>query len=165
MTEEILAQLEAKGVKIARLTLHVGAGTFRPVEAATVEEHVMHEERYTLSEEAAAVINSTRRGGGKVFCMGTTSVRTIETCAVPGTREVAAGSGRTSIFLHPPKQPQVADGLLTNFHLPQSTLIMLVCCFAGYENTMSAYREAIARRMRFFSYGDCMLLLPPDRKL
>ncbi|MBP5300941.1 MAG: tRNA preQ1(34) S-adenosylmethionine ribosyltransferase-isomerase QueA [Victivallales bacterium] len=164
LTQGILSELEAKGVRIARLTLHVGAGTFKPVEAATVEEHVMHEERYTLSE-AAAVINSTRRGGGKVFCMGTTSVRTIETCAVPGTREVAPGSGRTSIFLHPPKQPQVADGLLTNFHLPQSTLIMLVCCFAGYENTMAAYREAIARRMRFFSYGDCMLLLPPDRKL
>ena len=165
MTKEILAQLEAKGVRIARLTLHVGAGTFRPVESATVEEHVMHEERYTLSEEAAEIINSTHRSGGKVFCMGTTSVRTIETCAIPGTHEVAPGSGRTSIFLYPPKQPQVADGLLTNFHLPQSTLIMLVCCFAGHANTMDAYREAIERRLRFFSYGDCMLLLPPDRRL
>ena len=165
MTEEILAQLEAKGVRIARLTLHVGAGTFKPVEAATVEEHVMHEERYTLSEEAAEVINSTHRASGQVFCMGTTSVRTIETCAIPGTREVAPASGRTSIFLHPPMRPQIADGLLTNFHLPQSTLIMLVCCFAGHANTMAAYHEAIARRLRFFSYGDCMLLLPPGRNL
>ena len=123
----------------------------------------MHEERYTLPPEAAETINDTHRNGAQVFCMGTTSVRTIETCRIPGTNLVQPGAGRTSIFLHPPMRPQVADGLLTNFHLPQSTLIMLVCCFAGYDNTMAAYREAIQERFRFFSYGDCMLLLPPGR--
>lgn len=165
LTEPILAELEKKGVRIARLTLHVGAGTFKPVESETIEGHVMHEERYTLSPEAAEIINDTHRNGAKVFCMGTTSVRTIETCNVPGTNLVAAGSGRTSIFLYPPKHPQVADGLLTNFHLPQSTLIMLVCTFAEHADVMAAYREAIDNKFRFFSYGDCMLLLPPDRKI
>ena len=165
MTPEILAELEAKGVRIARLTLHVGAGTFKPVESETVEGHVMHEERYTLSEEAAEIINSTHRNGGKVFCMGTTSVRTVETCADGDTGFVRAGSGRTSIFLYPPKKPHVADGLLTNFHLPQSTLLMLVCCFTPYDAVMAAYRDAIRMRYRFFSYGDCMLLLPPGRNI
>ncbi len=165
LTQAILDQLAAKGVRIARLTLHVGAGTFKPVESETIEGHVMHEERYTLPPEAAETINDTHRKGGGVFCMGTTSVRTVETCRIPGTNLVEPGSGRTSIFLHPPMRPQVADGLLTNFHLPQSTLIMLVCCFAGYDHTMAAYREAVAERLRFFSYGDCMLLLPPGRTL
>ncbi len=165
MTPEIMAELVAKGVKIARLTLHVGAGTFKPVESTTIEGHVMHEERYTLSPEAAEIINSTHRNGGKVFCLGTTSVRTVETCADGDTGFVKAGSGRTSIFLYPPKKPKVTDGLLTNFHLPQSTLLMLVCCFAPHDRVMAAYRQAIAEQYRFFSYGDCMLLLPPGRKI
>ncbi|MCQ2396861.1 MAG: tRNA preQ1(34) S-adenosylmethionine ribosyltransferase-isomerase QueA [Lentisphaeria bacterium] len=165
MTPEIMAQLEKNGVRIARLTLHVGAGTFKPVESETIEGHVMHEERYTLSEEAAEIINSTHRNGGRVFCMGTTSVRTVETCADGDTGFVKAGSGRTSIFLYPPKRPKVTDGLLTNFHLPQSTLLMLVCCFAPYDNVMAAYRFAIHEKFRFFSYGDCMLLLPPGQRL
>ena len=160
LTEEILAELEAKGVRIARVTLHVGAGTFKPVESDTIEGHVMHEERYFMPAEAAETINSTHRNGGRVFCMGTTSVRTVETCAIPGTTEVKAGTGHTSIFLYPPKKPQVTDGLLTNFHLPKSTLLMLVCCFAPYEYVMAAYREAVKEQYRFFSYGDCMLLLP-----
>ncbi len=163
LTEAILAELESKGVTIARLTLHVGAGTFKPVESETIEGHVMHEERYILSEEAAEAINNAHRQGHRVFCMGTTSVRTVETCNIPGTNLVAPGSGRTSIFLYPPKVPHVADGLLTNFHLPQSTLLMLVCCFAGYQPVMDAYREAIDQKFRFFSYGDCMLLLPPKK--
>lgn len=165
MTPEIMAELEAKGVRIARLTLHVGAGTFKPVESTTIEGHVMHEERYTLSPEAAEIINSTHRNGGKVFCLGTTSVRTVETCADGDTGFVKAGSGRTSIFLYPPKTPKVTDGLLTNFHLPQSTLLMLVCCFAPHDRVMTAYKQAINEKYRFFSYGDCMLLLPQGRKI
>lgn len=165
LTPEILAELEAKGVSLARVTLHVGAGTFRPVESRTIEEHVMHEERYFLPREAADIINGTRERGGKVFCMGTTSVRTLETCADPGTGRVVPGTGRTSIFLYPPKKLVVTDGLLTNFHLPQSTLLMLVCCLAPHDQVMDAYRQAVQERYRFFSYGDCMLILPPGREL
>ena len=143
----------------------MGAGTFKPVEAAHIEDHVMHEERFTLPEEAAQVINATHDGGGRVFCVGTTSVRTLESCAVEGTRHVQAQSGRTKIFLYPPRKPAVVDGLLTNFHLPQSTLLMLVSCFCPREKVLEAYRDAIARRFRFFSYGDCMLLLPPGQTL
>ncbi len=164
LTDEILQLLENKGVRIARLTLHVGAGTFKPVETSNIEDHVMHEERYTLPEEAAQIINGTHDAGGRVFCIGTTSVRTVESCAVAGTRHVKAQSGRTKIFLYPPKKPAIVDGLLTNFHLPQSTLLMLVSCFCPREKVLEAYRDAIARRFRFFSYGDCMLLLPPGQQ-
>jgi S-adenosylmethionine:tRNA ribosyltransferase-isomerase len=166
LTPEILAELEAKGVSLARVTLHVGAGTFRPVESKTIEEHVMHEERYFLPQEAADVINGTHERGGKVFCMGTTSVRTLETCADPeNLGRVIPGTGRTSIFLYPPKKLRVTDGLLTNFHLPQSTLLMLVCCLAPHDQVMEAYHQVVQERYRFFSYGDCMLLLPPGREL
>jgi S-adenosylmethionine:tRNA ribosyltransferase-isomerase len=166
LTPEILAELEAKGVSLARVTLHVGAGTFRPVESKTIEEHVMHEERYFLPQEAADVINGTHERGGKVFCMGTTSVRTLETCADPeNLGRVIPGTGRTSIFLYPPKKLRITDGLLTNFHLPQSTLLMLVCCLAPHDQVMEAYHQAVQERYRFFSYGDCMLLLPPGREL
>lgn len=162
-TRAILDELSAKGVQIVRLTLHVGAGTFKPVEVANVEEHVMHEETYSLSESAADVINRTRPNGGKVFCVGTTTVRVLETCADPDTGLVLPGSGRTAIFLHPPKKPLAVDGLLTNFHLPKSTLLMLVCTFCEQRHVFAAYAEAIQARMRFFSYGDCMLLLPEGR--
>lgn len=158
LTDEILAELKNKGVKIAKVTLHVGAGTFKPVEESTVEAHVMHEERYIVSEDAAMLINETHKAGKRVVCMGTTSVRTLESCVIPGTNLVKAGAGRTKIFLYPPQKPHVADALLTNFHLPQSTLLMLVCCFCDYEHVMAAYRDAVAHKFHFFSYGDCMML-------
>lgn len=158
LTGEILAQLREKGVRIAKVTLHVGAGTFKPVEESTVEAHVMHEERYHVGEEAAGIINDTHRNGHRVICMGTTSVRTLESCVIPGTNLVHPGTGRTKIFLYPPYRPQVPDALLTNFHLPQSTLLMLVCCFCGHRHVMAAYRDAVENHFRFFSYGDCMLL-------
>lgn len=162
-TKDILAELSAKGVQMARLTLHVGAGTFKPVEAEKVEEHIMHEENYHLSESAAETINHTRKSGGKVFCIGTTTVRVLETCVDKNSGLLQAGSGRTSIFLHPPQKPQIVDGLLTNFHLPKSTLLMLVCTFRDKQDVFAAYAEAIKAKMRFFSYGDCMLLLPEGR--
>lgn len=158
LTGEILQELQDKGVRTARVTLHVGAGTFKPVEESTVEAHVMHEERYFVSDEAAQTINDTHRNGKRVVCMGTTSVRTLESSVIAGTNLIRPGSGRTSIFLYPPQKPQVADALLTNFHLPQSTLLMLVCCFCEHRHVMAAYREAVTNGFRFFSYGDCMLL-------
>ncbi|MDD3953398.1 MAG: tRNA preQ1(34) S-adenosylmethionine ribosyltransferase-isomerase QueA [Lentisphaeria bacterium] len=162
-TEGILSELASKGVQIVRLTLHVGAGTFKPVEVANIEDHVMHEETYSLSEKAASLINRTRQNGGKVFCVGTTTVRVLETCVDRDSGRVQAGSGRTSIFLYPPKKPLAVDGLLTNFHLPKSTLLMLVCTFCEQQHVFAAYAEAIQARMRFFSYGDCMLLQPEGR--
>ena len=157
-TKEILAELEAKGVSIARLTLHVGAGTFKPVSVENIEDHIMHEETYILPAEAASLINATHRNGHRVICTGTTTVRVLETCVIPGTREVRPGTGNTSIFLYPPYKAIVPDALLTNFHLPQSTLLMLICTFSEQEKIMAAYKMAIENRMRFFSYGDCMLL-------
>lgn len=159
-TPEILAGIASSGVKVRYLTLHVGAGTFKPVSVENIEDHVMHEEFYILPDDVAADINEAHRTGHRVFCVGTTSVRVLETCAVPGTNLVKAGSGKTSIFLYPPKVPQVVDGLLTNFHLPQSTLLMLVSTFCPREKVLAAYAEAVRQKMRFFSYGDCMLLQP-----
>ena len=159
-TPEILATVAAKGVQISRVTLHVGPGTFQPVKAERIEDHIMHEEAYEISPEAAATINATRAAGGRIIAVGTTSVRTLESCADPATRAVRAGKGRTRIFLHPPKRPLVVDALLTNFHLPRSTLLMLVSCFATPEHVMAAYRLAVEKRLRFYSYGDAMLLLP-----
>ncbi|MBT7165411.1 MAG: S-adenosylmethionine:tRNA ribosyltransferase-isomerase, partial [Victivallales bacterium] len=159
-TPEILAAVAAKGVQLARVTLHVGPGTFQPVKAERIEDHIMHEEAYEISPEAAATINATRAAGGRIIAVGTTSVRTLESCADPATRSVRAGKGRTRIFLHPPKRPIVVDALLTNFHLPRSTLLMLVSCFATSEHVMAAYRLAVQERLRFYSYGDAMLLLP-----
>lgn len=158
-TPEILAQIEAKGVRIVRVTLHVGAGTFMPVKADLLADHVMHEEVYELSTEAAAAVNAAKEAGGRVVAVGTTSVRVLETCAVPGSERVHPGMGRTCLFLHPPKRPQVVDALLTNFHLPRSTLLMLVSSFATREQVLAAYSLAIAYRFRFYSFGDCMLLI------
>jgi S-adenosylmethionine:tRNA ribosyltransferase-isomerase len=158
-TPEILKQIEQSGVKIVKLTLHVGAGTFKPVSVERVEDHVMHEEAFILSPESAAAINQTHDDGHRVFCVGTTTVRVLETCADeahPG--HVVAQEGRTKIFLYPPKTPKVVDCLLTNFHLPKSTLLMLVCTFCDYDHVMAAYKFAVEQRLRFFSYGDCMLL-------
>lgn len=162
-TQEILAHLENKGVRIVHVTLHVGAGTFQPVDEENIEDHVMHSERFTLTPEAAATINATHEAGGRVFCVGTTTVRVLETCVIPGTRLVHPQSGSTAIFLYPPYKAIVPDCLLTNFHLPQSTLIMLVCTFADKEKVFAAYQLAVKERFRFYSYGDCMLLLKDDR--
>ncbi|HEV2146800.1 MAG TPA: tRNA preQ1(34) S-adenosylmethionine ribosyltransferase-isomerase QueA [Longimicrobiaceae bacterium] len=157
-TPELLARLEERGVRIVRLVLHVGVGTFRPVEAEDPAEHAMHSEWYRVSPEAAAAVNETRAAGGKVWAVGTTSVRTLESAAdEAGT--VRAGEGWTSIFIRPPYRFRTVDRLVTNFHLPRSTLLMLVSAFAGHELTMRAYREAVEQGYRFFSYGDAMVLV------
>lgn len=156
-TPPVLAEIRSQGVTVAELTLHVGPGTFRPVSVEDLREHRMHSERYVLSPEVAAVINRIREQGGRIVAVGTTVVRVLEACAV-ADGQVQAGEGETAIFLHPPYRPRVVDLLLTNFHLPQSTLLMLVCCFAEREQVLAAYRLAVQQRLRFYSYGDCMLL-------
>jgi S-adenosylmethionine:tRNA ribosyltransferase-isomerase len=160
-TPEIFTRLKARNVDHAFVTLHVGAGTFAPVKADRIEEHRMHEERYEISEETFEKIESTRKRGGRIVCVGTTSLRVLESAARDNWR---AGSGRTRIFIYPPFDFKIADALLTNFHLPKSTLLMLVSAFAspnsteGREKILNAYREAVAERYRFFSYGDAMFL-------
>ena len=163
-TERVLEALRAKGVRLCRVTLHVGAGTFLPVKADRVSDHVMHEERYELGEETAAALREAKASGRRVIAVGTTSLRTLETVALQGDGPVQAGSGRTRIFVHPPYRFRMVDALLTNFHLPRSTLMMLVSAFAdpggtgGRERILAAYAEAIRERYRFFSYGDAMFL-------
>lgn len=157
-TEDLLARLKEKGVKLAFVTLHVGLGTFRPVKVEEITDHHMHTEHYCISEEAAAVINATKQSGGRVICVGTTACRTLES-VMQKYGEVRACSEDTGIFIYPGYEFKIMDGLLTNFHLPESTLIMLVSAFAGYENTMSAYRTAVEEKYRFFSFGDAMLIL------
>ena len=156
-TNEILDALRAKGVKIAPITLHVGLGTFRPVKAENIEEHVMHAEYYEISKASAESINETKQNGGRVFSVGTTSTRTVESVA-DENGFVKACSGWTDIFIYPGYCFKCINGLLTNFHLPESTLIMLVSTLAGYEHTMNAYHAAVDLRYRFFSFGDCMLI-------
>ncbi len=156
-SNEILAAMKDKGVAVAELTLHVGPGTFLPVSAENIEEHRMHSEFYRLPEEAAEAVNGARGRGKKILAVGTTTVRVLESCADAQGR-VRPGSGETSIFLHPPRKPRVPDMLLTNFHLPKSTLIMLVCTFAEREKVLAAYELAKSEGFRFYSYGDCMLL-------
>lgn len=157
LTPELLAALEQAGVKTAHVTLHVGLGTFKPVSAVDLREHVMHEEHYELSPAAAETINAARAAGGRVVAVGTTSVRTLETCATPEGLLVP-GSGATKIFLYPPYRFRAVDALLTNFHVPQSTLLMLVSALLGRERTLEAYRYAVACRYRFLSYGDAMFI-------
>ncbi len=157
-TEEILKKVEEKGVKIAHVTLHVGLGTFRPVKEDNVLNHHMHTEHYILREKDAELINSTKESGGRVICIGTTSTRTVESCAGEDGR-VKAGEGDTSIFIYPGYKYKVLDGLLTNFHLPESTLIMLVAALCGRENILHAYEVAVQERYRFFSFGDCCLII------
>lgn len=156
-TPEVFAALEAKGVKRGELTLHVGAGTFLPVSVADASQHKMHFEEYELSEETVELVNSTHASGHRVLAVGTTTVRVLESC-VDDAGKVHAGRGRTDIFLHPPYRPRAIDMLLTNFHLPKSTLLMLVSCFCEREKVLAAYEVAKRERMRFYSYGDCMLL-------
>lgn len=160
-TDEVLASLEAKGVARAAVTLHVGVGTFRPVEVEDPDAHVMHTEVYHVPEATAEAVRDCRARGGAVWAVGTTVVRTLES-VVDEAGVVRAGSGTTDLFLHPPKRLEVIDGLLTNFHLPRSTLMMLVACVAGYDRTMRAYDAAVAQGYRFYSYGDAMLI-PPVR--
>ena len=157
-TKELLEEIEKKGVKIAYVTLHVGLGTFRPVKEENVLDHHMHSEWYQVSPEAAELINSTKESGGRVICVGTTSCRTVESASDEQGR-VAAGSGDTQIFIYPGYRFKVLDGLITNFHLPESTLVMLVSALAGREHVLAAYEEAIRQRYRFFSFGDAMMIL------
>ncbi len=176
-TPELLGKVRAKGVRIAEVTLHVGLGTFRPVKVDQVQEHHMHSEYYELDEEAAGIINDTKRRGGRVICVGTTSCRTVESaaarmrqelegmqkeglpCREPAPMWVKPCRGWTDIFIYPGYQFQVLDALVTNFHLPESTLVMLVSALAGRELTLQAYGEAVKERYRFFSFGDAMLIV------
>jgi len=156
-TKELLAEIEAMGITIANVTLHVGLGTFRPVKVDNILEHHMHTEYYQVNEEEAKKINETKRNGGRVICVGTTSCRTVESSA-DENGVVKAGSGDTSIFIYPGYTFKVLDALITNFHLPESTLMMLVSALAGREHVMAAYGEAVKERYRFFSFGDAMLI-------
>ena len=157
-TPELLAAIAERGVDRAEVVLHVGAGTFKPVEVEDPAEHVMHEERYTIPEPTAEAHARARADGGRVWAVGTTTVRTLES-AVDDAGRVRAGSGETRIFIRPPARLRAVDAVVTNFHLPRSTLIMLVAAVAGYDLTMRAYREAIAERYRFYSYGDAMAIV------
>lgn len=156
-TKELLTEIEEMGIPIANVTLHVGLGTFRPVKVENVLEHHMHSEFYQVTEEAAAIINNTKKNGGRVICVGTTSCRTIESAA-DDKGIVHAGSGDTSIFIYPGYRFKVLDALITNFHLPESTLMMLVSALAGRDNILAAYEEAVKERYRFFSFGDAMFI-------
>ena len=156
-TDEILEKLKENGVNVAFVTLHVGLGTFRPVKVEEITEHRMHSEHYFVSNESAELINKTKKNGGRVVCVGTTSCRTVESVAgLYG--EMKECSGDTDIFIYPGYNFKCMDALITNFHLPESTLIMLVSAFAGYENTMRAYKEAVDEKYRFFSFGDAMFI-------
>jgi S-adenosylmethionine:tRNA ribosyltransferase-isomerase len=156
-TETILARIAEQGTSVAEVVLHVGPGTFKPVSAEDPTAHVMHAEWYQVSEEAAEVINGARAGGGRVWAVGTTVTRVLETVAdANGT--VQSASGWTDLFIQPPHTFRIVDAMLTNFHLPKSTLLMLVCAFGGYDRVMEAYRTAVTERYRLYSYGDAMVV-------
>ncbi|KXZ15260.1 S-adenosylmethionine:tRNA ribosyltransferase-isomerase [Bacillus nakamurai] len=158
-TEEILDELKQKGVRIEFITLHVGLGTFRPVSADEVEEHNMHAEFYEMTEETAASLNEVRKAGGRIVSVGTTSTRTLETIAGDNDGVFTASSGWTSIFIYPGYEFKAIDGMITNFHLPKSSLIMLVSALAGRDHVLHAYRHAVEEEYRFFSFGDAMLII------
>lgn len=157
-TEELLDKIAAKGVKLVYLTLHVGLGTFRPVSVDNLEEHVMHSEFYSLSEEAAETLRQVKASGHRIVAVGTTSIRTLETIGSKFEGQIQADSGWTNIFIKPGYQWKIVDSFSTNFHLPKSTLVMLVSAFAGRQLTLQAYEHAIAERYRFFSFGDAMFI-------
>lgn len=157
-TPELLAQISEMGIDIAYVTLHVGLGTFRPVSAEQVTDHHMHSELCMISAESAAILNETKRRGGRVICVGTTSCRTLESLVAPDG-SFAEKSAWTDIFIYPGYQFKAMDGLVTNFHLPESTLVMLVSAFAGRDNVLSAYKTAVEQKYRFFSFGDAMMIL------
>ncbi|MGM8364692.1 tRNA preQ1(34) S-adenosylmethionine ribosyltransferase-isomerase QueA [Virgibacillus sp. W0181] len=158
-TEELLEVIQKKGVSVKYITLHVGLGTFRPVSVNTVEEHRMHAEYYHISQQTADDLNATKRQGGKIIAVGTTTTRTLETIARDNNGKLKASSGWTDIFIYPPYSFRAIDGLVTNFHLPKSTLIMLVSSFAGKNEILQAYKEAVEKQYRFFSFGDAMLII------
>jgi S-adenosylmethionine:tRNA ribosyltransferase-isomerase len=157
-TPELLQRIAARGVALARLDLHVGPGTFKPVAGDDLDRHVMHAESYAVGAEAATTINERRAAGGKVWAVGTTVVRTLEQVADAGGR-VHPGAGETTLFIRPPYVFRAVDRMVTNFHLPRSTLLMLVCAFGGYERVLAAYAEAVRERYRFYSYGDAMAII------
>ncbi|WP_371864103.1 tRNA preQ1(34) S-adenosylmethionine ribosyltransferase-isomerase QueA [Ligilactobacillus agilis] len=157
-TKELLAKIEAKGVKLVYLTLHVGLGTFRPVSVSNVEDHKMHSEFYRLTEEAAQTLNEVRANGGRIIAVGTTSIRTLETIGSKFNGEIKADSGWTDIFIWPGYEWKVVQAFITNFHLPKSTLVMLVAAFTGRETILNAYKHAVAEKYRFFSFGDAMFI-------
>lgn len=156
-TKELLEKIEEKGVKVTYVTLHVGLGTFRPVKVEDVSNHHMHSEYYEVSEETANIVNETKRNGGRIICVGTTSCRTVESASTPDG-VLHAGCGNTEIFIYPGYQFKILDALITNFHLPESTLVMLVSALAGKEQVLQAYEEAIREKYRFFSFGDAMFI-------
>lgn len=163
-TKEILDELKLRGVDIQFITLHVGLGTFRPVSVESIEDHQMHAEYYQVSSETAEAINRTKQRGGRVIAVGTTSARTLETIGQANDGKMVAASGWTSIFIYPGYSFSIVDGLLTNFHLPKSTLLMLVSALASRETILAAYQQAVEMRYRFFSFGDAMFIRPPHRK-
>ena len=157
-TKELMDKIKNKGINLAFVTLHVGLGTFRPVNTDDITNHVMHREYYSVSQETAELINKTKAQGGRVIAVGTTAIRTVETAT---THEgiLSAKSGWTEIFIYPGYQFKMIDAAVTNFHLPKSTLLMLISALAGQENVLAAYREAVAEKYRFFSFGDAMLII------
>ena len=157
-TRELLKKIEDKGVKLVYLTLHVGLGTFRPVSEENIEDHKMHSEFYRLTEDAAKTLNEVKANGGRIVATGTTSIRTLETIGTKFNGEIRADSGWTDIFIKPGYKWQVVDAFITNFHLPKSTLVMLVALFTGRENILNAYRHAVSEKYRFFSFGDAMFI-------
>ncbi|WP_461214414.1 tRNA preQ1(34) S-adenosylmethionine ribosyltransferase-isomerase QueA [Lacticaseibacillus sp. GG6-2] len=157
-TEELLQKAQDKGAKLVYLTLHVGLGTFRPVSVENIEDHKMHSEFYRFSQEAADTLNEVRKNGGRIIATGTTSIRTLETIGTKFDGEIKPSSGWTDIFIKPGYQWRVVDAFITNFHLPKSTLVMLVASFTGRENILNAYKHAIQERYRFFSFGDAMFI-------
>ena len=158
-TKELLKKIEDKGVKLVYLTLHVGLGTFRPVSEENIEDHKMHSEFYRLTEDAAKTLNEVKANGGRIVATGTTSIRTLETIGTKFNGEIRADSGWTDIFIKPGYKWQVVDAFITNFHLPKSTLVMLVASFTGRENILNAYRHAVSEKYRFFSFGDAMFIV------
>ncbi|MFS0689845.1 tRNA preQ1(34) S-adenosylmethionine ribosyltransferase-isomerase QueA [Sporosarcina sp. 179-K 8C2 HS] len=162
-TEEILQEIKDKGVGVEFITLHVGLGTFRPVSVDVIEEHTMHSEYYHVTEKAANAINEAKARGGNVIAVGTTSARTLETIASQNDGKIVPASGWTSIFIYPGYQFSILDGMLTNFHLPKSTLIMLISAMVSREYVLAAYKEAVNEKYRFFSFGDAMFIKPPQK--
>ena len=157
-TKELLKNIEEKGIDIAEVTLHVGLGTFRPVKEDNILEHKMHSEWYEINEDACNKINNARKNGGRLIAVGTTSCRVLESVSKKG-EDLVPMTGNTDIFIYPGYEFKVLDGLITNFHLPESTLIMLVAALAGYDNIMNAYKIAVREKYRFFSFGDAMLII------
>lgn len=164
-TKELIAQAEAKGVQIVYLTLHVGLGTFRPVSVEDLDSHEMHSEFYELSEESAQKLKEVKQTGGRIIAVGTTSIRTLETIGTKFNGEIQADSGWTDIFISPGYTFKLVDGFITNFHLPKSTLIMLVSAFAGRERVLEAYEHAVREKYRFFSFGDAMFVKPKSESI